>query len=54
MTLLIEEFTAVMNSDLRNEWTHLNFYLYHASAQPVLGFAFFIYQRSRSWLTKSF
>lgn len=30
--MLIEEFTSLINSDLRNEWTHLNFYLYHASA----------------------
>lgn len=27
-----EEFTKLMNEDLANEWTHLNFYLYHASA----------------------
>lgn len=30
--MTIEEFVVLMNHDLRNEWTHLNFYLYHASA----------------------
>jgi bacterioferritin (cytochrome b1) len=26
------QFIELMNQDLANEWTHLNFYLYHASA----------------------
>lgn len=26
------EFLQLMNSDLQNEWTHLQFYLYHASS----------------------
>lgn len=30
MTLL--NFLDLMNADLRNEWTHLQFYLYHAGA----------------------
>lgn len=30
--LTTDTFLQFMNSDLRNEWTHLNFYLYHASA----------------------
>lgn len=30
--MTVEEFTHLMNEDLSNEWTHLNFYLYHASA----------------------
>ena len=25
------DFLALMNNDLKNEWTHLQFYLYHAS-----------------------
>ena len=28
----LAEFLALINSDLQNEWTHLQFYLYHASA----------------------
>lgn len=28
----IGEFLQLMNSDLQNEWTHLQFYLYHASS----------------------
>lgn len=28
----LAEFTQLINEDLRNEWTHLQFYLYHASA----------------------
>lgn len=31
-TMTTDEFLVLMNNDLRNEWTHLNFYLYHASA----------------------
>jgi bacterioferritin (cytochrome b1) len=27
-----EEMIELLKSDLRNEWTHLNFYLFHASA----------------------
>jgi bacterioferritin (cytochrome b1) len=30
--LTLPAFLDVMNSDLQNEWTHLAFYLYHASA----------------------
>lgn len=30
--MTVEDFVKLMNDDLRNEWTHLNFYLYHASA----------------------
>lgn len=30
--MTVAEFIELMNSDLSNEWTHLNFYLYHASA----------------------
>jgi bacterioferritin (cytochrome b1) len=30
--MTIAEFVNLINDDLRNEWTHLNFYLYHASA----------------------
>lgn len=28
----LPEFLAIMNGDLQNEWTHLQFYLYHAAA----------------------
>ena len=28
----MEKLISTLNSDLRNEWTHLRFYLYHASA----------------------
>ena len=28
----LADFLDLMNSDLRNEWTHLQFYLYHASS----------------------
>jgi bacterioferritin (cytochrome b1) len=28
----LAEFAALINEDLQNEWTHLQFYLYHASA----------------------
>ena len=30
--MTLAEFIEIMNADLRNEWTHLQFYLYHASA----------------------
>lgn len=30
-SLTLPNFLALMNSDLQNEWTHLQFYLYHAS-----------------------
>jgi len=29
--LTLQYFLGLMNSDLQNEWTHLQFYLYHAS-----------------------
>ena len=32
----LSNFLDLMNADLRNEWTHLQFYLYHASA--ITGF----------------
>lgn len=28
----LDDFLALMNEDLKNEWTHLKFYLYHSSA----------------------
>lgn len=28
----LEEIIAILNDDLKNEWTHMRFYLYHASA----------------------
>jgi len=30
--MTLSEFVEKMNADLRNEWTHLQFYLYHAGA----------------------
>jgi bacterioferritin (cytochrome b1) len=30
--MTLAEFVERMNADLRNEWTHLQFYLYHAGA----------------------
>ena len=30
--LTLPKFLELMNADLQNEWTHLQFYLYHASA----------------------
>jgi bacterioferritin (cytochrome b1) len=30
--MTLSQFLEIMNSDLANEWTHLSFYLYHASA----------------------
>lgn len=30
--MTLPDFLDLMNADLRNEWTHLQFYLYHASA----------------------
>lgn len=30
-TLTLPKFLQLMNDDLQNEWTHLQFYLYHAS-----------------------
>lgn len=30
--MLLSQFVEIMNEDLANEWTHLSFYLYHASA----------------------
>lgn len=30
--MTLTEFISLMNGDLRNEWTHLHFYLYHAGA----------------------
>ena len=30
--LTFQRFLELMNSDLQNEWTHLQFYLYHASS----------------------
>lgn len=30
--MTLAEFIEKMNADLRNEWTHLQFYLYHAGA----------------------
>lgn len=30
--MTLKEFVAQMHDDLRNEWTHLQFYLYHSSA----------------------
>ncbi|MEI8270615.1 MAG: ferritin-like domain-containing protein [bacterium] len=32
MKNMMDSLIATLNSDLRNEWTHLRFYLYHASA----------------------
>jgi bacterioferritin (cytochrome b1) len=34
--LTLQLFLDYMNSDLQNEWTHLQFYLYHASAAQGL------------------
>lgn len=31
-TVTLPSFLEAMNNDLQNEWTHLKFYLYHASA----------------------
>lgn len=30
--MTLSQFLEIMNGDLANEWTHLSFYLYHASA----------------------
>lgn len=30
--MTLPEFLQLMNADLQNEWTHLQFYLYHASS----------------------
>lgn len=30
--MTLPQFLELMNADLQNEWTHLQFYLYHASA----------------------
>lgn len=30
--MTLSEFVTLINADLQNEWTHLQFYLYHASA----------------------
>jgi bacterioferritin (cytochrome b1) len=30
--MTLHQFLEIMNEDLANEWTHLSFYLYHASA----------------------
>lgn len=30
--MTLSEFVTLINEDLQNEWTHLQFYLYHASA----------------------
>jgi bacterioferritin (cytochrome b1) len=30
--MTLNQFLEIMNGDLANEWTHLSFYLYHASA----------------------
>lgn len=30
--MTLSEFLQLMNADLQNEWTHLQFYLYHASS----------------------
>jgi bacterioferritin (cytochrome b1) len=30
--MTLKQFLEIMNGDLANEWTHLSFYLYHASA----------------------
>lgn len=30
--MTLSQFLEIMNADLANEWTHLSFYLYHASA----------------------
>lgn len=32
MALTLPQFLELMNADLQNEWTHLQFYLYHASS----------------------
>lgn len=34
--MTLAEFLAKMNADLQNEWTHLQFYLYHAAAATGL------------------
>lgn len=34
--MTLQEFLVHMQEDLRNEWTHLQFYLYHASAATGL------------------
>jgi bacterioferritin (cytochrome b1) len=36
MSPLLSAFVQQMHDDLRNEWTHLQFYLYHASAASGL------------------
>lgn len=36
MNALVSSFVEQMYEDLRNEWTHLQFYLYHASAATGL------------------
>lgn len=36
MPSTFQDFVAQMHDDLRNEWTHLQFYLYHASAASGL------------------
>jgi len=44
----IEQFLELMNEDLMREWTHLKFYLYHASAVTGLHAVEF-----REWLTSA-
>lgn len=34
--MTLQNFLELMNNDLQNEWTHLKFYLYHASAMAGL------------------
>lgn len=34
--MTLPQFLEIMNGDLQNEWTHLQFYLYHASAAAGL------------------
>ena len=34
--MTLPQFLEIMNGDLQNEWTHLQFYLYHASAASGL------------------
>ena len=44
--MTLDQFLELMNNDLMREWTHLKFYLYHASAVTGLHAAEF-----REWLT---
>jgi bacterioferritin (cytochrome b1) len=44
--MTLNEFLELMNNDLMREWTHLKFYLYHASAVTGLHAVEF-----REWLT---